>query len=55
MGRGVNEELMSFTFLVKSVAKSSAVREEGGRGVRKEENKEYSFLGLEAEESIFDK
>ena len=58
MVAGVNVELMSFTFWVKWVTKSSAVREEGGGGeggVRREENMENSFLGLEAEELILDR
>ena len=31
------------------------MREEGGGGVRREKNKENSFLGLEADELIFDR
>ena len=44
--------------MIKKVARSSAVREEGGGGVgtvRREENKANSFLGMEVEELIFDR
>lgn len=53
MAAGVKEELMSFTFWVKTVRKSSALMEEGrGGGVRREGKMENSFLWLEAEEFI---
>ena len=51
---GVKEELMAFTFLVKLVTKSSAVRGEGDGGGG-EERREHGkqFPRVEAEELIF--
>ena len=50
--RDEKEQLMSFTFWVKTVTKSSALTEEGrgGGGVRREGKMENSFQWLEAEE-----